>query len=437
MHKLPRNTLGCSKMLVEFSVTNFRSIRDRQLLSLVPTSIRDHASTHVLPVDAPGVEGLLRTAVIYGANAAGKSNFLRALEVMQDIVVLGSKVDQRIPVTPFLLDESAESPTTFEVVFVSEGVKYQYGFSCTQSFVHEEWLFAFPEKRAQKWFYRKRVSEADSSENYVWDFGPSLRGPKKSWAAATRDNALFLTTSVQLKAEILAPVHAWFRNKLRVVVGSGNIHDSYSKKVLGDAEYRAKLTGLLKAADSGIEDLELFDKQPPSAVLDLVAKGAPEDVREEVLSSLRRAVRVRHRTSSGGEIWIDLDDESDGTKKMFACAGPFIDVLENGRVLIIDELNNSLHPMLTKWVIDTFNSQVSSPHSAQMVFSTHATSVLSLDIFRRDQVWFAEKDERRATCIYPLTDFSPRKDVSLAKGYLQGRYGAVPFLTVGALLDGP
>lgn len=413
-------------MLIEFAVSNYRSIRDRQAISFVATPAKEHEASHVCDSGAPGVDRLLRSAVIYGANAAGKSNLLKAMDTMQDMVMLKNQLDDPLPVVPYLLDSNSEKPTTFEVAFVEEGVKYQYGFECTRTEVIEEWLFAFPEKRAQKWFHRSRNEDGET----VWEFGSSLKGGKKAWSEATRKNALFLSTAIQLNAQQLQPVFSWFRNRLRVVVGSGLIADTYSKEMLESSSER--IVALLKNADSGIYGLETFSKEPAPVFKEIAEKALPDDVRARIFADVGKGVRTKHVGNDGREVWFDMDDESEGTRKLFACAGPLIDVLTNGRILVIDELNNSLHPIMVRWIVNLFNSE-SNLRSAQLLFATHATSVLSLDIFRRDQIWFAEKAEG-ATSIYPLTDFSPRKEASLSKGYLQGRYGAVPFLSAGGIL---
>lgn len=426
VQKLPRNGFkGSLTVLVEFSVSNFRSIRERQTLTFVATSGDELEATHVFNPIAPGVDRLVRSAVIYGANAAGKSNLLRGLDVMQDIVLLKNQLGDHVPVVPFLFDEHQHGPTMFEVVFIRDGVKFQYGFACTRDAIVEEWLYAFPEKRAQRWFHRK----SDEGGETNWEFGASLRGKKKDWSAATRPNALFLSTAIQLNADSLKPIFSWFRDTLRLVVGSGVISEDYTIGRLDIAQDR--IVSLLKNADTGIHGLEVFKKPPGEMFREIAEKALPEDVRQRIIDNASKGVRAKHIGKDGQEIWLDMEDESEGTKKLFACAGPFIDVLENGRVLVIDELNNSLHPIMVKWIIDSFNSPVTNPKNAQLLFATHATSVLSLEIFRRDQIWFAEKSDEGATSIYPLTDFSPRKEASIAGGYLRGRYGAIPFLTAG------
>ena len=413
-------------MLIEFSVANYRSFRDRQAFSFVATTSREHEKTHVFDPKTPGVERLLRSAVMYGANAAGKSNLLRAIDTMHDIVLLRNQLGDSLPVTQFLLDDLDKSKgSQFEVVFIEGGCKYQFGFVCTSERVIEEWLYAFPDKRAQKWYHRTLGSDAGD----CWDFGGLFRGKKKDWSEATRSNALFLSTAIQMNAEPLRPVFDWFKSRLRVVVGVGAVAKDYTTQML--VSHSEKIVDLVKNADSGISAFELFKKSPGDFFEEILKKTVDEDIRDQILNSASTAVRVKRANNIGSDIWFDLDDESEGTQKLFAWAGPFLDVLENGLVLIIDELNNSLHPVMVKWIVDTFNNSTSNPNNAQLFFATHGTSVLSLDIFRRDQIWFAEKSKSGSTAIYPLTDFSPRKEVALSKGYLNGRYGAIPFLAAG------
>lgn len=411
-------------MLVDFTVRNYRSIRDEQRLSLVATSSSDKEETQIFDSGAPGVDRLLRSAVIYGANAAGKSNFLRGLGAMKTMVVTssGRQVGDTLPIEPFLLDGSSGAETTFEVVMIVDRVKYQYGFSANSSEVVEEWLYAFPEKRAQKWFHRDR-----SVDPIGW-FGSHLKGSKQSWAAACRPNALLLATAVQLNSEQLRPIYEWFKEKLQLVLGTGELSESFTAKLMADQAQRARLSKLLRAFDTGIEDMRLEQTTPSEEWLAAMRKVIPEAMQEDLLEHAQRTVRFRHSSKTGSEIWLDLDDESQGTQKLFAYAGPILDVIDNGLVLVIDEMNNSLHPLIVRKIVEMFHDPRLNSKNAQLLFASHATSVLSSDLFRRDQVWFVEKDASGSSALYPLTDFSPRKDASLAKGYLQGKFGAIPYL---------
>ena len=421
-------------MLVEFSVRNFRSLKDEQRLSMVATPIDDHETTHVFDSGVPGVDRLLRCAVLYGANAAGKSNLLKALDLVSDLVVLSAKESQRgepIKVSPFGAKNQSEA-STFEVVFVQDGVKYQFGFTANRNRIIEEWLYAFPEKRAQKWYYRKGTADSDVSD---YEFGPSLRGPKQQWRSATRSNSLFLSTAVQLNAEQLVPVFEWFNEKLRVVLGKGDLSSNFSTGLVSMPERKKQLVSLLSNADIAIDDIEVIERPADEQFESLVKKVFPEGHQEAVLKEHRTAVRLKHK-SGGGDFWLEMDDESQGTQKLFAYAGPILDVLEKGYVLVVDEMNNSLHPLLVRRIVEAFNDPKVNRKNAQLIFASHGISILSTECFRRDQIWFVEKDSSAATHVYPLVDFSPRKDAVLSKGYLQGRFGAIPFLSQG-LIDGP
>lgn len=422
-------------MLVEFAVKNFRSLRDEQRFSMVASPDKHHEGTNVFASGFAGATRLLRTAVIYGANVAGKSNFLHALQTMKDIVTLSAKESLRgddLPIIPFRLDESVDEPTQFEATFVHDSVKYQYGFSATSTQIIEEWLYAFPEGRAQKWFERKFDSQ---SEKYTWKFGSSLKGSKISWSIATRENSLFLSTAVNLNSEQLKPVFDWFHVKLRLILGSGDVNSSYSIDLLDDPSSRNGILRFLKGADLGIEELEMKPKKPPEEVIRAMKlfeenKMLSDAQRSAYLKSVGRSVNVKHTKVNGEEVWFGLDeDESMGTIKLFSYAGPFLDVIRKGRIIVVDELNNSLHPIILKNIVEMFHDPKINTNNAQLIFASHGTSILSLEIFRRDQIWFVEKTTSHATEIYPLSDFSPRKDTLLSRGYLQGRYGAVPFIS--------
>jgi AAA15 family ATPase/GTPase len=422
-------------MLVEFSVSNFRSIREEQKLSMVATSSNELEQTHVFASGAPGVDRLLRSAAIYGANAAGKSNLLKAMDFMGDMVTRSARETEwssALRVTPF--GSNSNTPSVFEVVLVAAGVKYQFGFAVTHERVLEEWLYAFPDKRAQKWYHRKLNPNSQESE---FEFGSFLKGPKQQWTSATRSNSLFLSTSIQLNAQQLEPVYEWFRMQLRVVLGSGGISERYSAQLVDSSEAKAKMLAFLNNADIAITDIESIVEPHSKEVEDLIKKVLPKQDAEEALKHENRKVRLRHALPSGENFWLELDEESQGTQRLFGYAGPLLDVLETGCVLVIDEVNNSLHPLLVKKIVQVFNDPATNKNNSQLIFACHATSVLTTDLLRRDQIWFAEKDRGGATHIYPLTDFSPRKTDSLARGYLQGRYGAVPFLSNGLLADVP
>ncbi|WP_187625511.1 AAA family ATPase [Pseudomonas congelans] len=415
-------------MLIQFSVKNWRSVRDEQILSLVKAKGEELADTNSFTPDTPHCSDLLRSAAIYGANAAGKSNLLSALRVMKDIVLesANKQPGDELPVIAFKLDRDSEKlPTEFEMTFIVDKVKYQYGFTASATQIFDEWLIAYPNGRPQKWF--TRAFDLDTKE-YNWSTGPSLQGQKQVWQETTRSNALFLSTATQLNSKQLRPVLNWFRNTLRVssVVGW---HGTYTASVCKDLDQKAKVLNFLKAADFDIKDLKIKAEVISTSHL---PDSMPEEIKQKFLEEMKGEeiydIKTVHEGAQGQLIDFDFDDESDGTQKLFSFAGPWLDVLEHGRVLFVDELHDNLHPKLVSFLVNLFHNKKSNPHNAQLVFTTHETSILSQEVFRRDQIWFCEKDTKQATKLYPLSDFSPRKGrENLEEAYLAGRYGALPY----------
>jgi len=416
-------------MLIEFSAENFRSVKDEVRLSLVAGAGKELYGTNVTEPQMPkGVKNipLLRSAALYGPNAGGKSNLIKALATMQRIVMTSSQQLEELPVVPFKLSSSTlDSPTVFEVIILSEGVRYQYGFSATHEAVHDEWLFAFPKGRTQTWFERSLNTETGE---YKYSFGDKLTGDKDVWKRATRSNALYLSTAIQLNSQQLQPIFNWFANKLRIA-GVGGWSPHFSIEWCQDHR-KGKVLDFLKAADFAISDVRVSEEELSS---DSIPSELPSHVRKfleyEFQGKKKLRLTTSHTSDSGDMVELDLDEESDGTRKMFSFAGPWLDSLEKGHVLFIDELHDNLHPLLVQFLVQLFHNSDTNNNFAQLIFSTHETSILSQDIFRRDQIWFCERSPDQATKLYPLTEFSPRKGVeNLERAYLSGRYGALPFL---------
>ncbi|MBE5314464.1 MAG: ATP-binding protein [Xanthomonadales bacterium] len=418
-------------MLVEFSVSNYRSIRDRQTLSLVASAGKELRDSHVMSTEAPSTPDLLRSLVVYGANASGKSNLLLALLFVRDLVrdsARRSKPDEPIPYQPFAVGATAgmNTPSQFEVIFVQAGVRYQYGIVVSALTVVGEWLYAFPEGRQQMWFRREAAPQSGEAS---WEFGPSLRGQKKLWQEATRPNALYLSTAVQLNAEQLKPVYDWFSVALRNIGPFARVREDFTTRQCDrDETWKSRVLEFLVAADLGISEIRMDRQKFDPASFD---ESMPEPIRAYFAEQMKdreiAEVSLTHSARNGQKLTLPLAEESGGTNKIFALAGPWIDVLTNGYILIIDELDTSLHPELLRHLVRLINNPKINQKGAQLIFSTHDTSLLDADLFRRDQVWFMEKDTELASHLYPLTDFSPRKGENLEKGYLQGRYGALPF----------
>lgn len=418
-------------MLIQFSVTNFRSIRERQTLSLVTGSGKE-LPQNVFPLGRDNLD-LLHSAGIYGGNATGKSNLLAAMKFVKHFVISSAKDMQKgeaIEVEPFRLSKATENaPCEFEFVFVHKGIRYQYGFSVMKERVVEEYLFVFEKSRGQAWFQR---AWDDSAKMYRWaPFGKYLKGKLAEIKQATRDNALFVSTAVQLNNEALSPIVDWFQNVLAVAPMYALRHGFSAKQVEKDPVEKKKILHLLGTADLEIRDI--YAESKPLAPEDL-SEDIPEAVKNAFLESMkgekglqRRKVIFLHRHNDSGEmIPFDLEDESRGTQALFAAAGPVFDVLGKGRVLAIDEIDSSLHPNLVRFIVGLFHHPETNPNHAQLIFVTHDTTLLDSDLMRRDQIWFVEKDAQQSTVLYPLSDYHPRQKESLQKGYLHGRYGGLP-----------
>ena len=409
-------------MLIEFSVANFRSIKEEACLSMVAGTGKEHSGTHLFSPQwaARGrPTSLVRSAAIYGANAAGKSNLLNALSTMKFIVIKSNQGLETIPTVPFKFDPEFENQgTTFEVKCLVDGVKYQYGFKVSNDEVIDEWLFAWPRGRVQHWF------ERDGSD---WTLGNSLEGDKEVWKRATRPNALFLSTAMSLNSKQLEPLYNWFKEALRIAGPKGwNKHFSIE---CSKDDRKEEIIEFLRSADLAITDIHIEEMEldletlPPDLPLDL-----KEKFTRNFLGKTLVDLQFLHNTGHGQFVDLDLEEESEGTQKIFALAGPWLDALKFGRVVVVDELHSSLHPKLFAFLVDQFHDPAVNTEGAQLIFTTHDTTFLSQERFRRDQIWFCERNSFQETQLYPLTDFKPRKDLeNLERSYLSGRYGALPF----------
>ncbi|MEP7343186.1 MAG: ATP-binding protein [Acidobacteriota bacterium] len=416
-------------MFIEFSIGNYLSFKEQVTFSMVASKIVAKDKTldqnNVFKIDDD--LSLLKSAAIYGANASGKSNFISALSFMRELVLNSSKETQAaepIETEAFRLDSAmAAQPSFFEMVFLLEGKKYRYGFEADTEKVVSEWLFFTPKTKEAKLFTR------DSS-------GIALSGSFKEGKGIverTRTNALFLSVVAQFNGAIAERILSWFR-RLGIISSTVDLGiRNYTVKCLESDDVRSDIVKLIKRLDLGIDDFQIEKVKMIEATL---PKNMPGDIKRRIPKNSPNKVSIRtlHKKydSDGHNIsaeMFDLDkNESDGTKKLFSLAGPLVDTLKHGNTLVIDELDARLHRLMTCEIIRLFNSNETNPHNAQLIFTTHDTSLLTNTLFRRDQIWFAEKKEAGATDLYSLAEFKVRNDASYEKDYIQGRYGAVPFV---------
>ncbi len=414
-------------MLVEFRIKNFCSLRDEQVLSLVATKDKTLQDSNTQATGISAAPNVLRSVVIYGANASGKSNLIKALQYMRGVVTESATAiapSQIFGVQPFRLDsDSANQPSEFEVTFLLDGVRYQYGFAMTAQRIVGEHLLVYKAFKPQKWFTRR--FDIDTGKD-IYEFGSGLKGPKNLWEGATRPNALFLSMAVQLNSIDLRPVFEWFSNQLVIFNEQSQLSPQVSIQMLKHAQGRKDICNFLTNADLSLSDIEVETRTVPGQSVHLDLLVGKTEVRVENIEEHK--VRFHHVTKHGTAVF-DLLEESNGTRNLLFLAGPVLNILRKGLTLIIDELDTSLHTLLVRELVRLFHLSDINTKGAQLVFTTHDTSLLDApDLFRRDQVWFVEKNQDQASSLINLSEFSPRKNEALERGYLIGRYGGIPFI---------
>ena len=399
-------------MLVNFTFKNFRSFRDEMTLSMEAASIQELSEAVVKSCD----EELLPVAVMYGANSSGKSNVLKALKAMRDVLLNSVKLNpkDKLDAEPFCLDlTSAEEPTSFEIQFTLNGSKFRYGFDYTANEILAEWL------------YEKRVGEREF-ELFLRS-GNEFKISKTRFAEgngkqdATPSNRLFVSLVAQLNGKLSQSILDWFSS---IEYISGMDGKEYAGKTLEmlflNQQGATEIKQLFTETNLGFNELDI-------ELDDSVAM----KMKAESVHNLYDAdgTMVGFRTFSTDKM------ESEGTKKMIEIAGPLVDAILSGKILVVDELDAKLHPFLTRKIIGLFMDREINRNGAQLIFATHDTNLLNLQYLRRDQIWFTEKDKTDSTELYSLVEFRDdagnkvRNDRNIEKDYINGRYGAIPFMS--------
>lgn len=425
-------------MLLSFRVANYRSFRDEVTFSTLATRL-DKGVGRAVTVAADGsTVDVLPVVAIMGANASGKSNLLRAMNYMREAVLLSA---QRAPFEAirrdsFRLDRSYhDRPMLFEVEFSLEGSRYQYGFEIGKNEFTGEWLLTYPHKRAQTLFDR---------DNGEYQFGKRLGGQHRVITEITRPNVLFLSAAAQAGHPLLSKIYEYFLHNLVLldVPERGRV----ARPLIDRLQQRhRRAVQLLALADLGITDARVEKDEPDPlnrvalrrAFENSVPPGLPEGDRDVLLDQLisdftpeeEEIVKLVHRASRGG-VSLPFDEESLGTKSWLAFVAYALDALESGATLLVDELDASLHPLLITEALRLFQESKLNHRGGQLIFTTHDTTMLgntaSTRPLSRGQCWFTEKAEDGSSTLVPLSDFRPRKNEDLERGYLQGRYGGTP-----------
>ncbi len=429
-------------MIIDFTVKNFRSFNEEQRLSFVASNYDKTLLENVIDPKLPGLDNvkLLKGVAIYGANAAGKTNVLFALKFLAHFVENSAKeldVGDPTGVEPFLLNEtSVGEPTELALRFVAAGVRYHFVLVLNKTRVLYESLSAFPTGREQVWYERLWN---DETSTYSWK--PERPTDFKRDAKIvefTRDNALFLSTAAKWNNKELEPVFLWFKARLSFMrLGSDfpPLSPGFTVRYLNEnANAKNLITKFIQHADFGILSAQAKERDlrredlPPQF---------PDAVVEEIIKNNKDYdIQLGHRGAGGKEYQIPWGEQSAGTQRYFALAGRWLKMLSDGYIVSFDEIEASLHPSMVTALLRLVFSDIHNKNGAQLLFTTHNPLLLDPTLLRRDQVWFADKDDEGATHLYPLTDYKPRKKESLVRGYLAGRYGAVPFIPSGLLGKG-
>jgi uncharacterized protein len=415
-------------MLIEFSVGNYRSFKEKVTFSMVAANLvsqdKNIDINNVFAVDKE--LSLVKSAAIYGANASGKSNLAKALQFMKWFMVNSSKETQSteaIGVEKFRLStETDDQPSFFEIVFLLDGQQHRYGFTADREKVRSEWLYYVPKTRETRLFDRQE-DKFDIAKVYKAD----------GIASKTRKNALFLSVSAQFNVEKSETILNWINYRFNLISGlddemllKGSVKNIFREDIYGEVNQ------LLSKFNLDIIGIRLKPEEQTVVNEDPLVRFFDIFLGSKLIESIETTHQKfdKNKQPISLEIFNLLSDESEGTQKIFLLIGLLVSTLKYGKVLIIDEFDARLHPLMSRSIVELFNSNETNPHNAQLIFMTHDTNLLSNKIFRRDQIWFTEKDRYGATDLYSLAEYKVRNDASFESDYIKGKYGAIPYIQV-------
>jgi hypothetical protein len=412
------------RMLIGFRFQNFRSFLAEQSFSFSTSSDRTHESTHLIKTGMKAVPRISKAAIVFGPNASGKTNLLIALATFRDLILHSSGYsDSQFCErhTPFRFGPSITQATEFEIDVLLDHVRYRYAISYDSQRIRSERLLVYRTGKSQRWFER-RFDEATQRDTWA-PFSPNFNGPREMWRKATRPKALFLTTAAQLNSEQLAPLLHWVEHRLEILFPGDMSDVNRIAMRIQDETFKARVLGLLSAVDIHVDDVR-FAEQDPARI-----DGAPPPgagfLRQ---GSAHRSIEFLYARDGLVPMWLDSVFEAAGTQRLIGLFGPLLQAAENGKLLLIDEFDASLHPLVARFLIRLINDPRVSSKGAQLLLTSHNTTLMDLDILRRDEIWLVQLDEKHASSLLPLLRSSPRKHELIAKNYLKGRYGAVPLI---------
>ena len=421
-------------MLLEFSCANYRSINHKCTLSLRAQSISDDPKDNVVQYNK-NVK-VLKSVALYGANSSGKSNMIKAFLSMIYHIIESVRLNDgdKLIYDPFRLTTTKDKPTLFELVFILDDTIYRYGFEFTEDEIVGEWLYATLRggKREKYLFIRTTDGIGVNDKTFAEGIGKEK---------STMENRLFLSLCAQLNGELSRSIIAKLKTMNAISGLESRGYSGYSKVMLHHRESGYdKAIEFFKKTQLGFTTIETTESDFDESVL---PQDLPTELKEGLIKQLsgKKAIELfsRHNiyNKNGkvvGSTIFDIDDESEGTKKLIELSGPIFDTLASGQVLWVDELDAKMHPLISQHIVELFNNPQTNPLNAQLIFSTHDTHLLSSKLLRRDQIWFTEKDATEQTDLYNMMDIElpdgnkPRNDSNYERNYIAGRYGAIPFI---------
>lgn len=432
-------------MLIRFRVRNFLSFKEEIELSMVAGKVQQHPEQTVRHPGRQGVD-LLRAALIYGANASGKSNLVKAIDFARHMIVDGVRAKASIPRKPFKLDlASSADPSRFEFEIQYKGKIFVYGFLLDSKRIHEEWLYEIRAASEKTLFHRSTSSDEINKVEFGIKVSKKEANLLDLVAMGTPPNRLFLQESIERNIKHFADVYEWFDDVL-VIIYPSSFHSLAPISSGNENKFGDSLVEYLERFSTGVCGYSLQPVADPSSelpqkLLDNIEQSLENDAGSAVLNpdGQRYFVKkeaehlkvykllLRHRDKScGSDVLFDMDEESDGTLRLLDLIPMLYPTKGRNAVVIIDELDRSLHPNLSYEFISTF---LQADAQKQIIVTTHEANLLDLDLVRRDEVWFVEKDTNGASAVYSLEEFSPRYDKDIRKGYMLGRFGAIPLIT--------
>jgi AAA15 family ATPase/GTPase len=404
-------------MILEFSVANFLSFKDKVTFSMLANATNGLEDNYIISND----RRVLKTNAIYGANASGKTNLFKILTIVISMLRSSNivNINAKLPIVPFKFDKKTiNKPSEFEIKFIVDDVRYVYGFIADTNKIHEEYLYYYPNGRETKIFDRTNTND--------YSFPQKDEKLLNDIAAKNAPNKFFIATATNWNYEKTKSPYKFLSADINTFNNLGGLRDlALSEYLKNNKELKDFALEFLKKADFNIEDYKVLETDVPDDVLAAI----PDFIKVGMNMKEKPKVFTAFFKHKGSDVELSYEEESMGTQIIF-CFIPFIkDALNNKRVVVVDELDKSLHPYLVEMIVQMFNDPDINKNGAQLIFNTHDTNLLKLNILRRDQIWFAEKDDKNGISdLYPLSDFSVRKKENVERGYMLGRYGAVPFI---------